>query len=410
MKRLLLILTLCWACLGEDLSPAEQQALNQALSEAGSSPIELVRALENHLARFPMSPKRDELERVLVKAAMENRDDRRIILYGERVLAKEQDDLQVLERVARALLTSDAKETSERALKYAQRYEQLVAEMRSKPAGARVGQGQWQEELDRGLARALSLEARATGNMGAVDRAIQLARQAYSAFPTSESAREVGRWLGRSGQEKEAVEYLADAFVLTNIDSERATDRARLGELYRKINGSEKGLGDVILAAYDRTAARMKDRQARLSVTDPNAAASKALDFTLSGLKGEKLSLKSLRGKAIVFDFWATWCGPCRAQHPLYEQVKQKYRFNPDVVFLSVNTDEDRSAVEPFLKEQKWGWNVYFEDGLVRKLAVSSIPTTLVVNREGDITSRLNGFVPERFVAMLTERIEEALK
>jgi thiol-disulfide isomerase/thioredoxin len=154
----------------------------------------------------------------------------------------------------------------------------------------------------------------------------------------------------------------------------------------------------------------MKERQARLSLTDPNAAASKALDFTLSGLKGDKLSLASLRGKAIVFDFWATWCGPCRAQHPLYEQVKQKYRFNPDVVFLSVNTDEDRSAVEPFLKEQKWGQNVYFEDGLVRKLTVSSIPTTLVVNREGDITSRLNGFVPERFVAMLTERIEEALK
>jgi len=410
MKRLLLVLALCWACLGEDLSPAEQQALNQALSEAGTSPIELVRALENHLTKFPDSPKRDELERVLVKAAMENRDDRRIVLYGERVLAKEQDDLQVLERVARALLAADAKESSERALKYAQRYEQLVTEMRAKPPGGRIGQAQWQEELDRGLARALSLEARATGNLGAVDRAILLARQAYSAFPTSEGAREVGRWLGRSGKEKEAVEYLADAFVLTNVDAERAADRARMGELYGQVNGSEKGLGDVILAAYDRTAARMRERQAKLSISDPNVAASKPLEFTLSGLKGDKLSLASLRGKAIVFDFWATWCGPCRAQHPLYEQVKLKYRFNPDVVFLSVDTDEDRSAVEPFLKEQKWGQTVYFEDGLVRKLAVSSIPTTLIVNREGEIISRLNGFVPERFVAMLTERIEEALK
>jgi thiol-disulfide isomerase/thioredoxin len=115
------------------------------------------------------------------------------------------------------------------------------------------------------------------------------------------------------------------------------------------------------------------------------------------------------QGLAIV-DFWATWCGPCRAQHPLYEEVKQRYRLNPDVVFLSVNADEDHSVVEPFLKEQKWSQVVYFEDGMTKKLAISSIPTTLVINRQGEITSRMNGFVPNRFVDMLAERIEEALK
>ena len=90
--------------------------------------------------------------------------------------------------------------------------------------------------------------------------------------------------------------------------------------------------------------------------------------------------------------------------------MKQKYRFSSDVVFLSVDTDEDHSLVAPFLKEQKWSQAVYFEDGLTRKLDISSIPTTLVVNRHGEIISRMNGFVPERFVDMLSERIEEALK
>src|SRR5439155_15647230 len=219
MRRLLLTLLVWGGCMAQDMahdmSETEQQALNQALSEAGSSPIELVRALETHLAKFPKSPKREELERVLLKAAMENRDDRRIILYGERVLGREQDDLQALDRVARALLASDAKETSERALKYAKRYEQLVTEMRSKPADPRLG-SQWQEELDRGVARALSLEARATGNLGSPDQAILLAKQAYSAYPSTEAAREVGRWLARSGKENEALQYLADAFVLTD--------------------------------------------------------------------------------------------------------------------------------------------------------------------------------------------------
>jgi thioredoxin-related protein len=90
--------------------------------------------------------------------------------------------------------------------------------------------------------------------------------------------------------------------------------------------------------------------------------------------------------------------------------VKQKYRMNPDVVFVSVDTDENRSLVAPFVTEQKWNQSVYFEDGLVKKLEINSIPTTIVVNRHGEIISRMNGFVPERFADMLSDRIEEALK
>jgi len=413
MKRLLLLAFLCRACFPQDLPEAEQRALSQALGEAGSSPIEMVRVLEAHLARYPQTTKRAELERVLAKAAIENKDDRRVILYGERVLAREQDDLQLLDRVARALLSSDAKETSERALKYAQRYEQLVVEMRKKPADLRGGQAQWQEELDRGLARALALEARATGNLGKVDEAISLAKKAYAVVPTSESAREIGRWLARSGKEEEAIPHLADAFVLADpksSDADRASDRKRMGDLYRKLKGSEKGLGDLILEAYDRTSLQMAERKSQLGRSDPNIQASGVLDFTLSGLKGDKLQLQSFKGKAVVFDFWATWCGPCRAQHPLYEEVKQKYRMNSDVAFVSIDTDENRDLVAPFVKDQKWSQSIYFEDGLVKRLDINSIPTTIVLNRHGEVISRLNGFVPDRFVDMLSDRIQEALQ
>jgi thiol-disulfide isomerase/thioredoxin len=414
MKRLLLAtLAVCRLCLPQDLPEAEQRALSQTLGEAGSSPIEMVRALEAHLAKFPQTTKRAELERVLAKAAIENKDDRRIILYGERVLSREQDDLQLLDRVARALLATDAKETSERALKYARRYEELVVEMRKKPADSRGGQAQWQDELDRGLARALSLEARATGNLGKMDEAISLAKRAYAVVPTSESAREIGRWLARSGHEEEAIPYIADAFVLADpkaSEAERAADRKRMGELYRKLKGSEKGLGDLILEAYDRTSLQMAERKSKLGLSDPNIQASAVLDFTLSGLKGDKLQLESFKGKAVVFDFWATWCGPCRAQHPLYEEVKRRFGMNSDVAFVSVNTDENRALVAPFVKDQKWSQSIYYEDGLVRRLDINSIPTTIVLNRHGEIVSRMNGFVPDRFVDMLSDRIQEALQ
>jgi thiol-disulfide isomerase/thioredoxin len=115
------------------------------------------------------------------------------------------------------------------------------------------------------------------------------------------------------------------------------------------------------------------------------------------------------QGLAIV-DFWATWCGPCRAQHPLYEQVKRRFAGNPGVTFVSVNADEDPELVPLFLKENQWNNAVYFENGLSRMLRISSLPTTIIVDRHGEIASRMNGFSPERFVDLLTERIQETLK
>jgi thiol-disulfide isomerase/thioredoxin len=112
-----------------------------------------------------------------------------------------------------------------------------------------------------------------------------------------------------------------------------------------------------------------------------------------------------------VLVFWATWCGPCRVQHPLYEQVKKRFAGRNEVVFLNINTDEEQSSVQPFVDELKWdAANVYFEDGLSNLLRVSSIPTTVIIGKDGQIFSRMNGFVPEKFVDHLTDRIREALK
>src|ERR1019366_8217218 len=104
-----------------------------------------------------------------------------------------------------------------------------------------------------------------------------------------------------------------------------------------------------ILRAYDRTSLLRRERLARMKAKDPNAGANDVAEFTLPREGGGSLAMASLKGKTVVMDFWATWCGPCRVQHPMIESVKKRFEPSGNVVFLSVDSDDDHSLVAPFL-------------------------------------------------------------
>jgi len=416
MKRIGVLFVCAALALSAQDSPLnEQSSLQKALGEAGNSPIEFIRALENHLRTFPDSVRRPELERALVKTAVDLKDDPRIILWGERVLAREPDNLSVLGSVTTALLHKGDKASAQRALDHARHFEELLdAAAKNNGAAPRAGreEAKRQDDADRNQASAHLLQARAQGLLGNPAEAIQQAEASYAIFPSVEAAREAARWLSDAGKLDESLQYLADAFSIAGLkspDPDAPQDRAMMAEIYRKLHGSEAGLGDVILKAYDNTSALLAARRAGLRQIDPNAQVKDPVHFTLTGVDGEKLQLSSLLGKVIVLDFWATWCVPCRAQHPLYEQAKAKYKDTGDVVFLAIDTDEDHTLVKPFLESHQWTQKVYFDDGLQNLLQISSIPTTIIFGKKGDMVDRMNGFLPDRFVDMLTERIDAAL-
>jgi thiol-disulfide isomerase/thioredoxin len=399
----------------QPLTQDEQTSLQRALSEAGTNPNEFALAIENHLKQYPNSPRRAELERALVKTAIDLNDDRRLIEFGPRVLSRDPDNLQLLEHLTTALLHQGDNPNAQLALNHARHLGELIQATyqndKFQPGGG-PEEVKRKEDFDRGRARALLLQARANGLLGRNNEAVQSAQSSYRVFPSVEAAREAARWLAASGQDQEALQYLADAFTIGGLhsaDQDGAADRARMGELYRKLHGSETGLGDLILKAYDTTSSQLAARRAELREFDPNANLKDPIQFTLSSLDGEKLPLSSLLGKVVVIDFWATWCGPCRAQHPLYEQVKATFKDRDDVVFLALDTDEDRSLVKPFLAQVKWNQKVYFEDGLQSLLQVSSIPTTIILGKNGQVFTRMVGYLPDRFVDMLTERVNGAL-
>lgn len=418
LMALLLACPLAWSqqALPAPSETAEQREdleLESALAEAGSSPVEYTRALERHLKKYPMTAKRAELERVLAQAAVDARDNRRILLYGVPAVEAGLRNPKALDFVTRALLDRDDKESLERALRYTGILQELLgqglARLNSNDEQI-AGRGRRLDETERTLARSQAFQARALGKLGRVGEAVEVARKAWALMPTAETGRELSRWLEAASKPKEALEALAGALAASEDEPASAARNRDLERLDRLAGLSGARADEALLSAFRRAVAIVEARRERISAIDANAYASEPMDHVLTSLDGKPLPLKSLAGKVIVFDFWATWCGPCRAQHPLYEQVKARFKGNPDVVFLAVSTDEDRSLVDPFLANNKWGRSVWFEDGLAEGFRINSIPTTIVIDRTGQVHSRMNGYIAGRFVDMLSLRIKEALE
>jgi len=410
MKVAVVILLSASAVFAQQAQPSteEQQDLMRAVNE-GTSPLDLIRALEAHLTKYPNTAQRADVERTLAKAAIESNDVLRIAKYGESAVATSADDFQLLDRLAYALLTLGGEENAAKAYKYARRFEDLVDKM---PIAIGRDAAKRQDEQERAVGHALLYQARARTVQNDNPDALRLVARAFAASPSEESAREWAEVLIHAGQPAEAIEHLADAFVIPDpyaTDEKRQGDRLLMGEIYTKLHGSEKGLGDVVLAAYDRVSTTVETRRKKLLALNPNSSLADPMEFTVTGLDGKKLQLATLKGKLLILDFWATWCVPCRVQHPLYEALRTRFGARGDVEFLEMNSDDDRTVVEPFLTAEKWGKVVYFEDGLARLLNVMNIPTTIVIDKSGRIASRMDGFDPSTFLDQMTERIQTML-
>lgn len=132
----------------------------------------------------------------------------------------------------------------------------------------------------------------------------------------------------------------------------------------------------------------------------------KAADFALKSLDGEAVALSSLRGKVVVLDFWATWCGPCRRELPVVDKLRAE--FGNNVQFLGVN-DEDSGTVKGFLRKNGYGITVLMDSkhSVNRTYGVRAIPTLFVIDRAGVIRQH---FIGGREAPELRQAIEAVLR
>ncbi len=136
----------------------EDEALEESLGEAGSSAVEYSRTLERHLKRYPNSEKKGEIIRVLALAALEQKDSKRLLLYGVPVLDEGSANLALMDYVCRALLRRGAEGDAAKALGYARRMSAGAAEQRKQmdeDKSFKMSRARRMEELDAAMGRAL---------------------------------------------------------------------------------------------------------------------------------------------------------------------------------------------------------------------------------------------------------------
>lgn len=140
------------------------------------------------------------------------------------------------------------------------------------------------------------------------------------------------------------------------------------------------------------------------SIASSGLAGQAAPDFVLKSAAGENLRLSEYRGDVVMINFWATWCGPCRQEMPLLDELYTRYQrvgFN----LLGVNIDDDSGRAMQMIDELGVSFPVLFDEKKeVSKLyQVEAMPVTVLVDRHGTVRHVHHGYKPGYEEKYLTE-------
>src|SRR5690606_27710681 len=129
-----------------------------------------------------------------------------------------------------------------------------------------------------------------------------------------------------------------------------------------------------------------------------------APDFALKSASGQNLRLSEYRGEVVMINFWATWCGPCRQEMPLLDELYDRYQ-RVGFQLLGVNIDDDSSKAMNMAAELGVSFPVLFDSNksVSREYEVQTMPVTILVDRNGTVRHVHQGYKPGYEEKYLTE-------
>lgn len=161
------------------------------------------------------------------------------------------------------------------------------------------------------------------------------------------------------------------------------------------MNVSRATIGLALAVCLVLSGCSSSHKPAEASSLKPEGKRKAAPEFSLRDINGKNVSLSEYRGKIVLLNFWATWCGPCKMEIPWFADFEQKYKSKGFAV-IGVSMDEDGwDSVKPFVEHMHMNYRVVLGNDSIADIygGVSALPTTFLIDRQGRIVAAHEGLV-----------------